>query len=169
MKKASLALSTNAIVVLIIAITILGLALTFTRNIFGTLGENVAAVGQGSLLDNPPSYDEPMTLSRQEVDARIGRDVKLKVALFNVHNSNVNATLTLESCKQGTSDTTGNFTETIPGSVEVPINEDVVYSIVLGVADSTPLGTHVCTFKGELKTGTTVEKSFYQHLYINVK
>ncbi|MBW2971052.1 hypothetical protein KY320_02730 [Candidatus Woesearchaeota archaeon] len=168
-KRGSLSLSTNAIVVLIIAITILGLALGFTRNIFSSLGENVAAIGQGSLLDNPPSLDDPMTLSRPEVDVRIGNNIKFKIGMLNVHNSAVTAKVIKQECKKGNTATTGSFAETIPGGVEIQINEDVVYSVVLQVAADALLGTHVCTFKGTLEDSNGVVKTFYEHLYINVK
>ena len=81
-KKGSLALSTNAIVVLIIAITILGLALAFTRNIFGSLGKQIEDIGKQTLIENPPSFDKPMTLSKEEFDIRRGRDVSLTVGFY---------------------------------------------------------------------------------------
>ncbi len=167
-KKGDLALSTNAIVVLIIAITILGLALAFTRNIFGTLGENVAAIGQGSLLEVPPTYDDPMTLSRTDVDVRLGSDVRLKIGFFNKYTAPVTAQVQVVGCYLIEKKTEGQFEFTIPAAREVPVNKDIVYSIIVKAKKADPtadIGTHVCTFMIEGEDGDKL----YEDLYINVE
>ena len=66
-KKGALALSINAIVILIIAITMLGLALGFTRGMFGK------AAGQfeellGTEPEPPvPTGSDPVTLSKERI------------------------------------------------------------------------------------------------------
>lgn len=166
-KKGSLALSTNAIVVLIIAITILGLALTFTRGIFGTLGENVAAVGKGELLDKPPNLDNPMTLSRTEVEVRIENKVKLKVAWFNKYSDEMEPELEVHSCVIGDdSDTEDDFQFTIPPPVEVDINKDVTFPITIEPKKTAKTGTYICTFM--IDTTSQGGEKLYEGLYISV-
>ncbi len=81
-KKADLSLSTNAIVVMIIAIVILGLALTFSRGIFTKLGEALSGIG-GQTISNPATYDDPITLSTANLEIVRGKKMPLSISVFN--------------------------------------------------------------------------------------
>ncbi|MFH1399099.1 MAG: hypothetical protein ABIG95_03230 [Candidatus Woesearchaeota archaeon] len=181
-KKASLSLSTNAIVVLIIAITILGLALAFTRNIFGTLGEHVSDIGASSMLENPPSFEDPMTLSKSIVKVRIGKEIKLMVGAYNKYNEDRLINLTPSSCTMRSEDTLNQFEFTIPGPRLIKINEDIAFSINIIANDKADLaitpqkevaqaGTHVCTFKviARIPGVPAEDELLYEDLYITVE
>ncbi len=71
-KKGDLSISVNAIVILIVAIVALGLILIFTRSIFTQASGKVKqAIGLGE-LDNPPSIDNPITITPSEIELRVG-------------------------------------------------------------------------------------------------
>ena len=144
-KKGDLALSTNAIVVLIIAITILGLALAFTRNIFGSLGKQIEDIGKQTLIDNPPTFDKPMTLSKEEFDIRRGTSVSLGVGFYNHYENTTQAFVILNSCYQGTNPTTDQFAYTTPGPKTTRINEAVAFSTSIMAKDNAASGVHACT------------------------
>jgi hypothetical protein len=93
-KKADLSLSTNAIVVMIIAIVILGLALTFTRTIFQKLGGQIGNLGEQS-IEEPPTYDKPLTLTSTSLEIKKGQSKTLGIAVYNKFTQN-------ELCVKGT-------------------------------------------------------------------
>ena len=64
-KKGDLGLSIQAIVVIILAITLLGLGLTFVRNFFGKGAEGLGTVFDAAELENPATSINPLTLPKK--------------------------------------------------------------------------------------------------------
>ncbi len=170
-KKGSLALSTNAIVVLIIAITILGLALAFTRNIFGNLGKQIEDIGKQTLVDNPPSFEKPFTLSKAEFDLRRGMEVSLGAGFFNKFGEERLSRTYIHSCYMKGVETTAHFEFTEPGPKIVAINQDVSFSTSISALTTAPSGIHSCTLKVEAKdnVGSAPDQVVYQDILINIK
>jgi len=82
-KNGSLELSVNAIVVLILAITMLGLGLGFMKGMFGKVSQNVdTAIGQNQLA-NPPSASNPFTLSSNQISLARGAAQTITLAYYN--------------------------------------------------------------------------------------
>lgn len=85
-KKAALELSINAIVVLILAITILGLGLGFIKKQFSGLGEqfeSVSAEMKGEIIEKIRSSGELLVFNMVEIDAQIGKPTVLYVGIKN--------------------------------------------------------------------------------------
>ena len=83
-KKASLSLSVNAIVVLILAITMLGLALSFVNTLFSKTSSQIEALAQ---TEQPPvdaTPGEPLTLSRYDIILRPSETTALKFKVYNI-------------------------------------------------------------------------------------
>ena len=167
-KRGSLALSTNAIVVLIIAITILGLSLAFTRNIFGSLGSQIEDIGGQTLIDNPPSYDDPLTLSKAEFDVRRGESVSIGVGFFNYLDGDASASVSLNSCYRGDTETTSSFSLTSAGSKMVKINDEVAFSTSIAAEEDALSGVHACTIQLTAEV-SGVEEYEYKDILITVK
>ena len=170
-KRGSLALSTNAIVVLIIAITILGLALAFTRNIFGSLGKQIEDIGKQTLIENPPSFDKPMTLSKEEFDIRRGKSVSLGVGFYNHYNDDVQAFVRIYGCYHGGENTTSQFRLTSPGRKTAMINDAVSFSTSVKADERALAGVHACTVQITAEPMTTDEptKFEYKDVLITIK
>src|SRR3989338_11215629 len=83
-KKADLSLSINAIVILILAITMLGLGLTFMRGLFKQIGTKVSEAVDANELVNPPTFDNPITVAPGEISLRQGENGKVTLAFMNV-------------------------------------------------------------------------------------
>lgn len=85
-KKGAMELSVTAIVVLIIAIVMLGLALGFVRGMFGKVSTQFEE--QISAEPDPPAPhgSEPVTLSRESLIMRAKESGVLKVGVFNPTN-----------------------------------------------------------------------------------
>lgn len=81
-KKGDLSISVNAIVILIIAVVALGLILMFMQGMFKKAGGKIEqAIGLGE-LDNPPSIENPITLTPSEISLRVGSDPQTLILNF---------------------------------------------------------------------------------------
>lgn len=85
-KKAALELSINAIVVLILAITILGLGIGFIRSQFGTLGKQFTDVSQeiqSQLIEKIRESGDLLVFNRAELQASIGKKDVFYIGIKN--------------------------------------------------------------------------------------
>ena len=82
-KKASLELSMNSIVILILAIVLLGLGLSFMRNLFENMGSKVSEAVDATKITNPPTDDTPLTLTPPQVSIKKGKIGKVDIAFMN--------------------------------------------------------------------------------------
>lgn len=82
-KKGALELSINAIVILILAITMLGLGLTFIRGIFKQISAKVDAAVDANELSNPPTRDNPLTAAPSVITMRTNDRAKVVLAFMN--------------------------------------------------------------------------------------
>ena len=79
MRKGSLQLSVNAIVVLVLAITMLGLGLAFTKGKFSELGERIEIPEP----DYPATEAKPIVLSVNEIQLKQGKAGGFSVNYYN--------------------------------------------------------------------------------------
>ena len=89
-KKASLNLSINAIVVLILAITMLGLGLTFMRNIFGGAAKEFTKVSgevEKQMIEQMKETNKVVSLSRPKIDVKVGEKEQIFIGLKNDEQS----------------------------------------------------------------------------------
>ncbi|MBW2982491.1 hypothetical protein KY343_06435 [Candidatus Woesearchaeota archaeon] len=124
-KKAALALSVQAIVILVIAFVVLGLALTLTRFIFKTAQEKAGGAIDIIELESKPTSDNPITVPARVTISRKD-SVPLDIGVYNTAEGNYdNATLAIKQC---TSASTG-----------LPVNETpslVTIAQTVGQSDS---------------------------------
>ncbi len=88
-KRAALNLSINAIVVLILAITMLGLGLSFMRNIFGSATKEFEEVGgtvRKQMIEQMKETDNTVDLSRPKVDLKAGEETQIFIGFKNDGN-----------------------------------------------------------------------------------
>jgi hypothetical protein len=85
-KKGDLSLSINAIVILILAITMLGLGLAFMRNIFGKATEEFQEVGgtvKKQMIDQMKESDKIVELSRPKIELKAGETTQIFMGFKN--------------------------------------------------------------------------------------
>jgi len=82
-KKGSLELSVNAIVILIIAITMLGLGLFFVNNTFRSVSKQFEEQVKQEPEPQTASSQNPITLSRDSLIVTLNEKVALKVGIAN--------------------------------------------------------------------------------------
>ncbi|MEA2036900.1 MAG: hypothetical protein U9O94_05290 [Nanoarchaeota archaeon] len=156
-KKGALALSVNAIVVLILAVVMLGLALGFVRGMFGkvttSFEEQIAAEPNPST----PTGSEPITLSRESLIVRSGDGVVLKTGIYNPTSevwSNANVEVTCKTDDVIDEGSQFNSKQLEPGKSFVG-----TYLFTIG---SVSEGTQLCkvTVKEDDSTNTNYTKDF---------
>jgi hypothetical protein len=90
-KKGALELSINAIVILIIAITMLGLALGFTRGMFGKASGQFDEMISTEAEPPTPSSSEPLTFSKEKIITEASKPVILKIGVYNPTGEDLSA------------------------------------------------------------------------------
>ncbi len=96
-KRGSLNLSINAIVILILAITMLGLGLSFMRNIFGSATqefEEVSGTIHKQMIDQMKEGNKEIDLSSLVYDIKQGEKKQIYIGFKNVANEAKNFTIT---------------------------------------------------------------------------
>ena len=92
-KKAGLSLSVNAIVVLVLAITMLGLGIAFTRNMFTSL-ENRLMDGIDYENVPNPSVANPIAMESTNVNVPAGGNTAFGMKILNTRNEPVHVNVT---------------------------------------------------------------------------
>jgi len=147
-KKADLSLSTNAIVVLIIAITMLGLALGFTRGIFSSLGEKIKNLGGQTIIENPATLEKPITFTNDKVEVRRGANFDLGISIFNRYDLTYDYSLTMDCVDEQNSGATELFTFIRPGAKKIQVNKHVEFSTTIKVSQDAE-GIYSCTITAD--------------------
>jgi len=96
-KRASLALSVNAIVVIVIAFVVLGLGLTLTRTIFSGAQEKIGPALDIGELETQPSAGTPITIPTLKL--RAGKSLKTSAGFYNTDSVKAtDAVFEIEKC-----------------------------------------------------------------------
>lgn len=102
-KRGSLNLSINAIVVLILAITMLGLGLAFMRNIFGGATEEFQKTSgeiEKQMIEQMKESNQVVSLSRPKVTIKIGDKDQIFIGLKNDQQGDYDFTISEVKCNQ---------------------------------------------------------------------
>ena len=140
-KKGALELSINAIVILIIAITMLGLGLGFVRGMFGKASGQFEELTGAEPEPPAPSSSNPVTLSREVVIANSDEKVAIKVGFYNTGAAEDKVpTITPPGC---TADASAN-------TVNVGSQKTNVFTVLFTTVPAS--GTTLCTVSVDGKT-----------------
>lgn len=136
-KKGALELSINAIVILILAITMLGLGLTFIRGIFENLQTKVSEAVSASELINPPTRDNVLTAAPGDITFRKGEKGEVVLAFMNAETAS-----TSRYCKLSIVNTGGtNVANTIYSTKEVKMASEQINTWMLALSYNTGVTT----------------------------
>ena len=138
-KKADLSLSVNSIVVLILAITMLGLGLGFVSGMFGKVSKQVEEQISKEPEPSPPTASNPITLSRESIIANPGESVVLKVSIYN------SGSTALSVLKDGiiTTGTCSALSNIKNNAQSIPAKEYRTFNVLADAISTT--GTKLCS------------------------
>jgi len=139
-KKAALDVSINSIVVIVFAVTMLGLGLAFIKGYFGKATEqfNIDQVGQ--ISDATPN--NPLSLSREDLTVHKGKMNNFGVKFYNNKESTHKVSFGLQ-CISDTGPATG-FTLVV-SSQSVEVGQQKEFRPQLKVAPAMVSKEYVCT------------------------
>jgi len=162
-KKAALNLSVQAIVILVIAFVVLGLALTLTRYIFGTAQEKAGRAIDIIELESKPTSDNPITIPKKVIIAK-GTSKEMDIGVYNIKDTPyTSATLGISRCIKtvGAADEREIATEDLPSMVTVEqtieSSDSAAYRAYLTENDKLSAGNYICIIAVYDSTSTTTE------------
>ncbi|RMF07349.1 hypothetical protein D6764_00025 [Candidatus Woesearchaeota archaeon] len=137
-KRGSLELSVNAIVVLVLAITMLGLGIAFTKGKFAELGAKIEIPEP----DFPATEDQPIVMATNEITVSTTKDAVFTIKVYNDGSlGSTEVAPTVTCIFSGTNTVT---THTVPQAI--PVGEDIGFKILVDAAPSTLSGEKgLCT------------------------
>ena len=147
-KRASMQLGINAIVVLIIALAILGLAISFVTNLFRKGEYQLGGIITNVEMPVRADSGEPIKFDLRDVSVKAGSmNTQIKVSVYN--NNNFDETLPVKlflDCFDPISNAPYDYLDIGAPSQIIPLGVDVGYGAVLmDIADDgTPPGTYPC-------------------------
>ena len=98
-KKASLNLSVNAIVILVLAVVLLGLALAFIRGMFGKMTSKMGEIVDITQIEAKPTADMPITMPNKITIKTNGRTT-VQIGFYNIFGSKCDVSInSTPSCK----------------------------------------------------------------------
>jgi hypothetical protein len=154
-RRASMELSVNSIVILVIAVVIMGLLLAFIR-------EKLTAIDvpdAGEIEPRSASSSEPLTLSRESVTVASGKSFTLKANIYNF-----NATDTYFSLTSTCSGTTLFSKTTSDDVIKISPGDQKTMKILLTVDKTKPRDVYLCSVKATYATTSTNLVSSDEHV-----
>jgi hypothetical protein len=142
-KKGSLSLSITAIVVIVIAFVVLGLALHLTRMIFGGAEKEILGTFDITELEAKPSSENPITVPTEVTIGR-GSSETMKIGFYNTaEETAVSAAFAIKTCLKGGEKITENLPSIDSISADVGPSDSQGYSIVF-YENELLKGTYIC-------------------------
>ncbi len=151
-KKGSMQLGINAIVVLIIALAILGLGMSFITKLFGSSSEKFSNIIDSSELPFHADSGNPLVFESTDVTVKAGKETKLKAAVYNLLGGKAEVIIgdtegELFTCE---GDDEGEISM-LSGIQEISSGEEVGFALIIKAKDSVETGTYICTVKASLE------------------
>ncbi len=145
MKKASLNLSVNAIVVFVLAFALLSVGLFFTNLIKDRIASGTLKAVNLNELKNPPTADIPITVPNVVNIKRGKQNSELEIGFYNRGNTvAASATLNISKCINSTK-------AVMPGN-KIPL----IASDIIDVDSTTGVGFPVILTERKLEQGTYI-------------
>ena len=162
-KKASLELSINAIVIIVLALTILGLSLGFARNLFMNIGqtsESITSQVKQQILDDLRTGNKKLSIPGPEMNMQRGQSQILGIGIKNTGVASMTFSINI-TCAAETSGSTDNPKFLLSSSFNLGAAESDVYNVKV-VAPSKELGTYLCTINViDATAGSYAQKDFF--------
>ena len=142
-------LSIEAIIVLVIAMVLLGLGLTFVRGFFKTGTDKLQEPFDAIEFGCDPSASDPITISPSALEVKAGDDIEPKICLYATIPADP-AILGIKSCKSATSDTLKPTL--LAASQKIDRTEiggfpTILSAIDQATGDDLPVGRYICTLE----------------------
>ena len=165
-KKADLNMSIQAIVIIVLAMTLLGLGIGFIRNQFASLTETTGAVQEQikqQILDDLRTGDKKLSFPASEIQISRGKSTVIALGVKNTGVSQlvfgIDIACTAEEAGKAVPTT---FYNKATDAFTLPAADAQVYPIRV-TAPSTDIGNYLCSVKviDSATTGIYAQKDFF--------
>jgi hypothetical protein len=162
-KRGALELSINAIVVLILAITMLGLGLGFMRNMFGQTSsqfDEIAGDMKNQIIEEIKSSGERLILNKYDITMKKSETIEVYYGIRNVNGATKTAKITVR-CSTGMA--SGDGTKIVPKSFsewDVPGSDISVLKMSIKSESTVAPDTYPCNMDVEID-GEDLKKDFF--------
>jgi hypothetical protein len=148
-KKADLNMSIQAIVVIVLAMTLLGLGIGFIRNQFASLTETTGSVQEQikqQILDDLRTGDKKLSFPATEIQLSRGKSTVIAIGVKNTGISTLVFGINMTCTSEGTATIPTTFYNKAPDAFTLLASEAQVYPIKV-TASSTDTGNYICSVK----------------------
>lgn len=125
-KRGALELSINAIVIVILAMTLLGLGLGFVRNMFQDIGKTTTSVQdqvREQILEDLRTGDKKLSFPSSRLDVEKGQQEILAIGVKNVNPSDLNFQIKLVEISKDVNDVTQEVTINSDPNLDTRVNK----------------------------------------------
>ena len=154
-------LGINAIVILIIALAILGLAMAFITNLFKRGQSQLGGLIERTDLPVHADPSNPIVFDYNDLSIKAGDDGKLVVSVYNSDFGDNDVYLEMTNCVDAGGSTVGTIGLGAPDQ-KIPRGMDAGYKAII-TTGTTPNGNYICSIRA---TDDTDEVS--QQVFINI-
>jgi len=164
-KKGALELSINAIVVLILAITMLSLGLAFMKGLFKKTTGQLEQVGEdikNQMIEQLRTSSAKLTLNQEDITLKKGETREIYFGIKNVETGGGAKSYDIEAgCEEPLSGSAlpDGALNTFSKSRELGEGEIDVQKMIINIPSSAERTTHSCNLK--LEGGAYAKKSFF--------
>ncbi len=156
-KKADLSLSINSIVILILAITVLGLGLTFIRGLFKQAEAKTQSAFEATKLKKVPTSEEPISVD-SPITMNPSNKKTIEIGIYNPQTGDpeqatltgVKPDLVATDCvnSEGTKveNTNADWFKLAAASIDIPPREARGFPAILTIGNAN-IDTYICTIK----------------------
>lgn len=147
-KKGSLNISVEAIIILIFAITMLGLGLGFIRGMFSKVSTQLEQQVANEPDPGSPTGAMPITLSRESIITNQGEQQVLKVGIYNSGGTAITDGAPFVSCRDFDYESTVSETDRLPeesvNPKDIPSQGKDTFVVIFNVPTTAGVGVHLC-------------------------
>jgi len=161
-RKASLELSIRTIVIIILAMTLLGLGLGFIKSTFGDIreiSEDVTEQVRQQIIDDLITNDKKLSFTKTEINIKKGSSEILTVGIRNKEDGKLSYKMSLNAQSlpdEITAESTSNWFQYRKDMQQLSSSESDIRSIRVSVPKDAIIGSYFFTFDIEKSVG--VEK-----------
>ncbi len=162
-KKGSMELGINAIVILIIALALLGLAMGFVTNLFKGGEKKLGGLIERTDLPVHADAGNPLVFDSSDITVKSGKNANVVASVYNNNFGDEEVSLAISSCinSDGSEQTEISLNSPVQ---TIPRGNDGGYMAIIYVGDVSA-GTYICTVQAASARGESVVS---KQLFVNV-
>lgn len=164
-RKAALDVSINSIVVIVFAVTMLGLGLAFIKGYFEKAKSTINIDEVGEVPE--ATVSNPISLAREDLNVEKGKTSTFGAKFYNNKESSHSVSFSINQCVSDSTVPTTAFV-LLSSAQTVNVGDQKQFKLQLKVAATTPSKEYICTLQA-LSSGTSATLLEEKQVTVKVK